>query len=257
MSRPTRVLGKLLGGGLGFAAGGPYGAVAGLALGHALDAGWMRWRWREGVRAVDPRLPRVEFLFLWLGHLAKADGRVSEGEVAAAEDLMQRLQLDAGGRQAAIRAFQRGRQQALDIVGEVAAFRRRVGPTHEDLTDMLRALADFARRDGPMVPAERGVVERLGAAFGFSRERVAELMTARAVEAAGPTLEESYRALGLQPGVSDGELTRAWRRLLAQHHPDKLQGQGADAAALKAAEARTRELRAAYERIVAARARTG
>jgi DnaJ-domain-containing protein 1 len=40
---------------------------------------------------------------------------------------------------------------------------------------------------------------------------------------------------------------------LAQHHPDKLQGQGADATALKRADVRTRELRAAYERIVAAR----
>jgi DnaJ-domain-containing protein 1 len=41
--------------------------------------------------------------------------------------------------------------------------------------------------------------------------------------------------------------------LLAQHHPDKLQGQGADAAALRRADTRTRELRAAYERIIAAR----
>ncbi|GMU44132.1 MAG: TerB family tellurite resistance protein [Xanthomonadales bacterium] len=256
MSLPiSRALGKLVGGGLGLAVAGPYGAAAGLLLGHALDAGWLRWRPQEGLRVADPRLPRIEFLFLWLGHLAKADGRVSEGEVAAAEQLMQRLKLDAGARQAAIRAFQRGRQQALDVADEVAAFRRRASPTPDELADMLRAFADFARRDGPMAPAERGLVERLGAGLGFGRERVAELIAARAAGMTAPALEDCYRALGLTPGASDDELTRAWRRLLAQNHPDKLQGQGADAAALRAAEARTRELRSAYERIVAARAR--
>ncbi len=226
-----KVLGKLLGGGLGFAAGGPYGALAGLTLGHAIDAGWMRWRPREGVRVIDPRSARVEFLFLWLGHLAKADGRVSEGEVLAAERLMQRLQLDA----------------------EVARFRHLLGPSRQELGEMLRSLAAFARNDGPMTPAERGLIERLGSAFGFNRESVTELIAESVANAAEPSLAQCYAALGVAASISDAELTRAWRRLLAQHHPDKLQGQGADATALKRADVRTRELRAAYERIVAAR----
>lgn len=248
-----KVLGKLLGGGLGLAAGGVYGAVAGLFLGHAVDAGWLRWRPAEGVRVIDPRIARVEFLFLWMGHLAKADGRVSEGEVAAAERLMQRLKLDAEGRELAVRAFQRGRNQALDVVGEVARFRQVVNPSREDLGEMLRSLADFARNDGHMTPAERGLIERLGSAFGFNRESVNERIAERANGVVEPSLSQCYATLGLPANVSDAELTRAWRRLLAQHHPDKLQGQGADAEALKRADARTRELRAAYERIVAAR----
>jgi DnaJ like chaperone protein len=248
-----KVLGKLLGGGLGFAAGGIYGAFAGLTLGHAIDAGWMRWRPRDGVRLVDPRSARVEFLFLWLGHLAKADGRVSEGEVVAAERLMQRLQLDHGGRDMAVRAFQRGRNQALDVIDEVARFRRLLNPSREELGEMLRSLAAFARNDGPMTPAERGLIERLGSAFGFNRESVTEQIAERSASAAEPTLAQCYAALGVAASISDADLTRAWRRLLAQHHPDKLQGQGADAAALRRADTRTRELRAAYERIIAAR----
>ncbi len=247
------VLGKLLGGGLGFAAGGAYGALAGLTLGHAIDAGWMRWRPAEGVRVLDPRSARVEFLFLWMGHLAKADGRVSEGEVVAAERLMQRLQLDARGRKMAVRAFQRGRNQALNVVDEVRRFRQLLNPSREELGEMLRSLADFARNDGPMTPAERGLIERLGSAFGFNRESVNDQTAEHGHGTAEPTLAQCYATLGLDPNVGDAELTRAWRRLLARHHPDKLQGRGADAAALKRADARTRELRAAYERIVAAR----
>lgn len=250
-----KVLGKLLGGGLGFAAGGPFGAAAGLALGHALDSGWMRWGVREGVVPLDPRRARVEFLFLWLGHLAKADGRVTEGAVTAAERLMQRLALDQIGREGAIRAFQRGRNQILDVVTEVRAFRQLLHPSREELADMLRSLADFARNDGKLTPAERGLIERLGSAFGFNREAVGDQIAERATGVAQPPLEACYAALGVTPTVSDADLAKAWRRLLAQHHPDKLQGQGADAQALKLAETRTRDLRAAYERILAARAR--
>ena len=43
----------------------------------------MRWGVSEGVVPLDPRRARVDFLFLWLGHLAKADGRVTEAWVNA------------------------------------------------------------------------------------------------------------------------------------------------------------------------------
>jgi DnaJ like chaperone protein len=251
-----KVLGKLIGGGLGFVSGGPVGAAAGLALGHALDAGWLRWRPHEGLTRIDPRSARVEFLYLWLGHLAKADGRVSENNVEAAERLMQRLGLDRDGRELAVRAFQRGRNESLDVDIEVRRFRQLADPPVEELSDMLRSLADFARKDGPMTPAERGVIERLGSALGFAREAVADRIADRSSDTTAPDLGQCYRMLGLAPSASNEELTRAWRRLLTQHHPDKLQGQGADAQTLKAAERRTRELRAAYERILTARGRS-
>lgn len=251
-----KVIGKLIGGGLGFAAAGPKGAAAGLLLGHALDAGWLRWRANEGLKHLDPRMVQVEFLFLWMGHLAKADGRVNEGEVVAAERLMSRLGLDGDDRERAVAAFQRGRHQPLDVTLEVRRFRELVQIPHEELSVMLRSLADFARNDGHMTPAERGVIERLGAAFGLSREALNDRISDRRTGNALPSLEQCYRLLGLSMNVSDDDLTRAWRRLLTQHHPDKLQGQGADAAALKVAEKRTRELRAAYERILLARGKS-
>ncbi|MFO1494183.1 MAG: co-chaperone DjlA [Lysobacterales bacterium] len=250
-----RVLGKLIGGGLGMVTGGPLGAAGGLLIGHALDAGWLRWRLADGVAAVDPREARVEFLFVWLGHLAKADGRVSESEIAAAERLMQRMGLDQDGRRLAIAAFQRGRMQPLNAAEELRRFRQRAAPGREELLELLRALADFARKDGPMTPAERGLLERLADAMGIPRQDYADHAGERQRSADEPDLARCYALLGIAPSASDAELTRAWRRLVAQHHPDKLQGQGADAAQLRAAEARTRELRAAYERVMAARTR--
>ncbi len=248
-----KIVGKLLGGGLGGAVAGPFGAAAGLLLGHALDSGWLNWKADAGLQVADPRIARVEFLFLWLGHLAKADGRVSENEIAAAESLMSQLKLDQSGRACAVRAFQRGRQGPLDASAEVVQLRQQAPLAPGEPLEMLRALSEFARRDGVMTPAERGVIERLGVAFGIPREQFGDLVSERSRERHEHTLEQSYLALGMVPSASDEDIARAYRKLLGQHHPDKLQGQGADADALRKAELRTREVRSAYERILGAR----
>lgn len=251
------VLGKVLGAGLGFVAAGPYGALGGAVLGHAVDAGWLRWRLQEGLSATRGRQVQIEFLFLCFGHLAKADGRVSESEVAAAQRYMDRLGLDAEGRRDAVAAFERGRAGGFDLVFEAARFRRLLRPHSSEIEELMRALIDFARKDGHLSPAERGVIERLGGGLGCPRERVVQWISDKGRPADGPALEECYRLLGISAGVSDEELTRAWRRALAQNHPDKLQGRGAGSEEIAQASAKTRELQAAYERIMAARGRGG
>jgi DnaJ like chaperone protein len=249
------VLGKLLGGTLGYLVGGLYGALGGAVLGHAIDAGWLHWRPQEGLRASRGLQAQVEFLFLCLGHLAKADGRVSDSEVAAAQRYMDRLGLDAEGRRAAIAAFERGRAGGFDLIAEATRFRRQLRLQFSDIEELMRALIDFARKDGSLSPAERGVIERLGAGLACPPERVAQWLADRGHPAEGPALAECYRLLGISAGVSDEELTRAWRRALAQHHPDKLQGRGAGREEIEQAATKTRELQAAYQRIMAARGR--
>ena len=62
----------------------------------------------------------------------------------------------------------------------------------------------------------------------------------------GPT-EDPYRVLGLTYEATDAEVDLAYRRLIAQYHPDRLSGAASE---LKQhAEARAREINAAYDRI--------
>jgi len=62
-------------------------------------------------------------------------------------------------------------------------------------------------------------------------------------------LGEAYRALGVEPDASDKEVKTAYRRLMNQHHPDKLVSRGLPDSMLESAKERTREIRAAYELI--------
>ena len=62
-----------------------------------------------------------------------------------------------------------------------------------------------------------------------------------------PKKYDPYTVLGLRDDASDGEVERAYRRLIAQYHPDRLTG-AADDLRLQA-EDKAREINAAYERI--------
>ena len=59
--------------------------------------------------------------------------------------------------------------------------------------------------------------------------------------------EDPYRVLGLTDAATDAEIDLAYRRLIAQYHPDRVAGAGQDVR--HQAEARAREINQAYDRI--------
>ena len=65
--------------------------------------------------------------------------------------------------------------------------------------------------------------------------------------------DNPYRVLGLTEEASDAEVDLAWRRLIAQYHPDKLNGVADELR--RQAETRVRAINAAYDRIQALRKR--
>jgi DnaJ like chaperone protein len=130
-----------------------------------------------------------------------------------------------------------------------------------------------AYADGRMVQAEdrllRQVCERLGfAELDYQRLRrmiEAELHFARAGAGAdrgggergqpqpGPSLADAYAVLGVSRSSSDAEVKKAYRRLLSQHHPDKLVAKGLPEEMMKLAAQKTHEIKQAYERVKAER----
>ncbi len=67
------------------------------------------------------------------------------------------------------------------------------------------------------------------------------------------SLQAAYEVLGVSSDASDAEVKRAYRRLLSQHHPDKLVSKGLPEEMMKVASQKTHEIRQAYERIRDAR----
>ena len=69
------------------------------------------------------------------------------------------------------------------------------------------------------------------------------------------TLADAYQLLGVTPDINDALLKKSYRKLMSQHHPDKLMAQGVPAEMLDVAKRRTQDIQAAYELIKQQRSR--
>ena len=102
------IAGKIIAGLLGLSVAGPIGVLIGVYIGHQFDKGLGGLRPMSAQQQAEVRESFFETVFGLLGHLAKADGRVSEAEVAHAEALMSNMGLNSTHRKKAIELFKTG-----------------------------------------------------------------------------------------------------------------------------------------------------
>jgi DnaJ like chaperone protein len=259
--------GKLLGGAFGFALGGPLGALLGTALGHSFDRGLRGIELHDGADTERVQTAFFTASFAVMGHLAKADGRVSEREIVAARAIMDHMRLDAGQREVAMRLFRGGKSADFDLEATLRQLRQVCGRRINLLQMFIEIQLSVALADGEVAAGERKVLEEICAALGYPVFALDQLIIlARAAREgsyrgtgdsvqrpAGRSLEQAYGILGLDRRASDSEVKRAYRRLMSQHHPDKLVARGLPEEMSRLATERTQEIRAAYEQIKTAR----
>jgi DnaJ like chaperone protein len=257
--------GKLLGGTFGYLLAGPLGAVIGTALGHNFDKGLtgaIRAHFEPGAQE---RVQTVFFtaLFSVMGHLAKADGRVSEDEIEQARDIMRRMNLNEDMRRAAIRLFEQGKQPDFPLADIIAQFRQECQRRRNLMQMFMELLLHAGYADGNLKAAERGVLEQVRQQLGFTVQEFqhieALVRNARHFGGGGfgqepplsprASLHEAYEILGVKSSASDAEVKKAYRRLMNQHHPDKLVAKGLPEEMMKLATEKTQEIKTAYELI--------
>lgn len=259
-------LGKIGGGLLGFMAGGYVGAFVGALLGHQFDRGLAERGLRDasgGMHDDDRRRVFFETTFLVMGRLAKADGRVSEEEIQAARAVMHRMHLTPEAVRQAIALFTRGKQSGFDIDEQVRALRRACGHQPDLVRAFVEIQLELGLSKGTIKPRERELLWRVAAGLGVSRVELAQLEAVLHAQRSfrgrvrrhrgADELAQAYKALGLEPNATDREVKLAYRRLMNQHHPDKLAARGLPDAMLEVAKERTSEIGKAYDVIKARR----
>jgi DnaJ like chaperone protein len=263
-------IGKVGGGILGLIVGGPVGAVIGGALGHQFDRGAGRFgslgyddAGSDGEAVVYSAADRQRLFFqttfCGLGALAKADGRVSEDEIAAARRLMTDMRLPPDAVRQAIASFTEGKSPGFPLREQVLRLRRACRREPELLRTFIEIQMDFLLGKPAIGSGERDVLLAMADALGVGRVDLAHLEAVlrarrsfrqqRPVASPGQTPGGAYRALGLEASATDAEVKKAYRRLMNQHHPDKQAARGLPESMLEAAKERTHEIRAAYELI--------
>ncbi|MFQ5634994.1 MAG: co-chaperone DjlA [Gammaproteobacteria bacterium] len=254
--------GKICGAILGLIIAGPLGAAIGAFIGHQFDRGLSVADLKSGAGVSHAERQRVFFetTFRVMGSLAKADGRVSEAEIQVARAVMHQMQLRPEAVRRAIDLFNEGKQPGTDIDGQVQGFRRACGSQPQLVRTFLEVQLEIVLAKGTVTAAERTLLWRVADLLGVGRVELAQLEAVLRAQRhfrreapdraqQGLAVGDAYKALGIQPDASDKEVKTAYRRLMNQHHPDKLVAKGMPESMLEVAKERTREIRAAYELI--------
>ena len=271
-------LGKIVGGALGYALGGPLGALVGVALGHNFDrpSGAARGRgWADPdlldagdagdfldePDLLDPR-ERTQTAFFTatfsvMGHLAKADGVVSRDEIRLASQVMDELQLSGAHRRLAQRLFREGRAPDFPVGEVLDQLRRECRYSSHLVTMFVEILLHAAYADGELHARERALLQsvcaRLRLPAGELERLEATVRAQRHARGGKPSdalsAADACAILGVDESCSDAELKRAYRRMMNRHHPDKLVAKGLPEEMMQAATERTREIKAAWDRL--------
>ena len=252
--------GKVVGGAFGFMLGGPLGAALGAALGHQFDKGLGKFG--TGLEAdflsvgSQERVQAAFFTatFSVLGHLAKADGHVSQREIAMARTIMSQMQLSEVQRKAAKKLFNVGKQPGFPLDEALDQFRVECHQRTTLLQMFLEIQVQAAMADGRIHAAEQALLSNISDRLGFPPNHVEEILRfvrgAEGVNRQGaPGLDDAYRVLGVDRSAGDVEIKRAYRRLMSRHHPDKLVAKGLPDEMLKLATEKTQQIHKAYDRI--------
>lgn len=253
--------GKVIGGAFGFLTLGPLGALLGAALGHSLDSGFAQLGYTAPGDRETIQTAFFTAVFAVMGHIAKADGRVTQIEIQVAEALMDRMRLNKDQRRTAVQLFTEGKKPDFPLESVLAQFRNVCLRQPSLLRMFIEILLDAALVDGALSAAERQILHRVCASLGITptefahleRMRTAGRWSGGASAPAAAAKTNPYAALGIDRQASNAEIKRAYRKLMSQHHPDKLVSKGLPEEMMALAKDRVREIRSAYDEIKAER----
>jgi DnaJ like chaperone protein len=161
----------------------------------------------------------------------------------------------------AIELFTRGKRAEYPLDERLTSLAAQIG----DRAEVARAFVQIQMQAvvgvGTVAAEKRQLLWRVASALRVSRAELAQIEAlVRGFErhggahaAAVPSIEDAYRVLGVTPQATNDEVKTAYRRLMNQHHPDKLVARGLPKSMIGVAEQKTHEVRAAYERLKAQR----
>jgi DnaJ like chaperone protein len=258
--------GTIFGAVIGFAMTGKVmGALIGALLGFMFDQSVGAGFLPSGASS-SASVSEVFFrtTFELMGHVAKSDGRVSEAEIDAARRLMQDLRLGPDEVAAAIDCFRTGKSTAYDASFRVEQLREACGLRYDLLSTFIELQLRAALDGNGISPPARAVLRRAAERLGMSSLEFARMESAVRArygargntggrQSAERPLSECYAELEIGAGASDQEVTKAYRRQMSRHHPDKLVANGLPESMAQWAKEKTQRVQEAYEAIRAAR----
>lgn len=249
--------GVFVGGTLGWMVGGPIGALIGAHIGRNFSQGVAGTDRLGGRRHTHQQQNKVQMIFYVttfsvMGHICKADGTVSQDEISLAKRIMRQMDLSPEQHKMAMDLFNQGKQNDFAFIDILTQFKQEIGyqPNLIRMFVEIQIMAAYA--DGVLHPKERALLETICEYLNISLSELDHLCNTignrnQSTGRQEMSLDTAYQALNIKSSASDSKVKNSYRRLMSQHHPDKLVSKGLPEEMMKVAHTRTQEIRKAYE----------
>ena len=275
-----QIFGKILGGFFGFLFGGFFGAALGLFIGHQFDKAKRMansgFTFQTGGASQTQK--QAEFFhaaFAVMGHVAKAKGQVTAQEIQLASMMMDRMNLSASQKKEAQEAFIEGKDNDFPLRETLQKIRSITGGSYDLLQFFLELQIASAIADGDIHPSERDILHIVAEELGFSAEQLEKRLKMQEAAfrfqqgggfsgqqggshqshgqwqkaSSADQLKDAYNLLGVSEDADAKAIKRAHRKLMNEHHPDKLVAKGLPPEMMNMAKEKAQEIQGAYDLI--------
>ncbi|AXY02001.1 co-chaperone DjlA [Vibrio alfacsensis] len=275
-----QIFGKILGAFFGLLLGGPFGLLLGLFIGHQFDkarrlsqAGFSTGGFGKGPSQAQRQEEFFKAAFAVMGHVAKAKGQVTKEEIQLASAMMERMNLHGEQRRAAQDAFREGKESDFPLDDVLMRVKISSSGRFDLLQFFLELQISAAFADGAVHPSERNVLHKIARGLGFSSEQLERRLHMQ--EAAfrfqsqggfhgqqgqyqssdwqqasqADKLADAYEILDVSSDADSKTVKRAYRKLMNEHHPDKLMAKGLPPEMMNVAKEKSQEIQNAYDLI--------
>lgn len=239
---------KWVGGTLGWAMGGPIGALLGFAIGSVIDHGTVSIQATTG-RDTSYTGPRAggrahtgDFtaaLLVLAAAVMRSDGKVMSSEL----DYVKRF---------FIRNFGEGHTQERmlllrdilkqEIPLEDVCVQIKLNMPYASRLQLLHFLFGISQADGSVQEAEVNTIQRIASYMGIDASDFASIKAMFYRDT-----NSDYKILEVEPNATDEEVKKAYRRMAVKYHPDKVANEGPEVQ--RAAKEKFQRLQEAYDNI--------
>lgn len=234
--------GKWIGGGLGWAFGGPIGALIGFTVGSFLDGSGASVteqtnQNRHSTAEADFKMS----LLVLIACIMKADSRIQKSEL----DVAKKFLVANFGEDGALEALQILKKLLDQPINETeVAMQINQYMNYSAKLQLIHLLFDIALSDGEIHPLEMNMLQRISNIFRISTADF-ESLKAPYFKQTDPIW--AYKALEIEPSATEDDIKKAYRRMAMKFHPDKVHNLGEEMK--KSATEKFRTINDAYETI--------